>query len=346
MNIKLLSGGGGGGKGGYTTAGAKTFLELTDTPAAYTGAGLKFVTVTAGENGLEFTPLPPLAITDTFVVASQVAMLALVAQTGDVAIRTDINQTYILQGSDPTILGNWALLLVSPTHAIGGALHTADTIANVNTKLSDGDMISTLPAEIAALALKAVPTSADLLLIEDAAAANDKKKITIGTLPGSFPQYSFFGDTFISPNNADWTIGQLAVCSADSLNNSLSIRAFNDATEQGAGFYINTPAGATNLIITTIGRAETAPGVAKTILPRLYTREVIHNTAIGAWSAAIAMAAIAIPTNTRFQVDTQTISLAALSLTAGRFAEIEITRNPADTLVGNWNLLSIKIEFS
>jgi hypothetical protein len=52
-----------------------------------------------------------LAITDTFVVASEAAMLALSAQMGDVAVRTDINTTYILQQDPPTILANWVELL-------------------------------------------------------------------------------------------------------------------------------------------------------------------------------------------------------------------------------------------
>jgi hypothetical protein len=55
--------------------------------------------------------LPALAITDTFVVGSQAAMLALTAQTGDVAVRTDLTKTYILAGTDPTVLGNWVELL-------------------------------------------------------------------------------------------------------------------------------------------------------------------------------------------------------------------------------------------
>ena len=53
----------------------------------------------------------PIAITDTFVVNSQVQMLALTAQTGDVAVRTDSSETYILQGTDPTVLGDWVQLL-------------------------------------------------------------------------------------------------------------------------------------------------------------------------------------------------------------------------------------------
>lgn len=51
--------------------------------------------------------LPAIAITDVFSVASQAAMLALTAQRGDVAVRTDIPKSFILSTDDPTILANW-----------------------------------------------------------------------------------------------------------------------------------------------------------------------------------------------------------------------------------------------
>lgn len=77
--------------------------------------------------------LPPLAITDTFVVSSQAAMLALSAQTGDVAVRTDISQTFILQGTDPTILSNWVQLLNpgAPVVSVNG-LTGAVTLTTTN----------------------------------------------------------------------------------------------------------------------------------------------------------------------------------------------------------------------
>lgn len=61
--------------------------------------------------------LPPVTITETFVVASEAAQLALTAQQGDVAVRTDLNESYILQGTDPSVLGDWQELL-SPTAAV------------------------------------------------------------------------------------------------------------------------------------------------------------------------------------------------------------------------------------
>lgn len=62
--------------------------------------------------------IPSVAISETFTAASQAAMLALSAQTGDVAVRTDLSKTFILGGTgDPTILGNW-IELQTPTDAV------------------------------------------------------------------------------------------------------------------------------------------------------------------------------------------------------------------------------------
>lgn len=61
--------------------------------------------------------LPDVAISHTFVVASQAAMLALAADTGDVAVRTDVNKTFILTAEPATTLGNWQELL-TPTDAV------------------------------------------------------------------------------------------------------------------------------------------------------------------------------------------------------------------------------------
>jgi hypothetical protein len=61
--------------------------------------------------------LPAIAITDTFVAANQAAMLALTAQTGDLAIRTDVNKSFILTAEPASTLGNWQELL-TPTDSV------------------------------------------------------------------------------------------------------------------------------------------------------------------------------------------------------------------------------------
>jgi len=65
---------------------------------------------------------PSLAITDTWAVASQAAMLALAARQGDVCIRSDVNETFILSTTDPTQLANWQQILTpaSPVQSVNG----------------------------------------------------------------------------------------------------------------------------------------------------------------------------------------------------------------------------------
>ena len=59
-----------------------------------------------GDGKLLTSQLPSLAITSTSVVASEAAMLALSAEEGDVAIRTDNGKTYLLAGN-PSTLADW-----------------------------------------------------------------------------------------------------------------------------------------------------------------------------------------------------------------------------------------------
>jgi hypothetical protein len=61
--------------------------------------------------------LPDIAISDTSVVASEAAMLALTAEVGDIAVRTDVNKTFILKTAGASTLANWQELL-TPTDAV------------------------------------------------------------------------------------------------------------------------------------------------------------------------------------------------------------------------------------
>ena len=62
---------------------------------------------------LDTDQLPPLSITSVFTVASQAEMLALTAQQGDVAIRTDLSKSFILATNSPSTLADWKELLGS-----------------------------------------------------------------------------------------------------------------------------------------------------------------------------------------------------------------------------------------
>ncbi|OOM76570.1 hypothetical protein [Clostridium sp. BL-8] len=66
---------------------------------------------------LAVSVLPAVTINETYVVSSQSAMLALSANVGDIAIRTDLNETFILQTAGASTLSNWQQIL-SPTSAV------------------------------------------------------------------------------------------------------------------------------------------------------------------------------------------------------------------------------------
>lgn len=72
--------------------------------------------------------IPAIAITETYVVNSQATMLALAAEQGDVAVRTDLNKSYILQDAPASTLANWVELL-SPT------VSTTDQLPEGSTNL-------------------------------------------------------------------------------------------------------------------------------------------------------------------------------------------------------------------
>lgn len=70
-----------------------------------------------GNGQIPGNQLPPLAISDTFPVSSQAQMLALVAQKGDLAIRTDLNKTFILRAEPASVLANWNEIL-APNNSV------------------------------------------------------------------------------------------------------------------------------------------------------------------------------------------------------------------------------------
>lgn len=83
-----------------------------------TGTGNGNIPILDADGKLADSVIPKVAITNTWVVNSQAAMLALSnAQEGDVAVRTDLNKSFILRTNGYATLGNWQELL-TPTDAV------------------------------------------------------------------------------------------------------------------------------------------------------------------------------------------------------------------------------------
>ncbi len=104
--------------------------------------------------------LPAIAIVDTFVVANQAAMLALNAQKGDVAIRTDINKSFILQSTPASTLVNWQELRTPTDNVLsvngktgmvvltGTDITSSFTAATTRTNVATGETLATSLSKI------------------------------------------------------------------------------------------------------------------------------------------------------------------------------------------------------
>lgn len=100
---------------------SQKITNLADPSSAQDAVTLNYITTQKGANNgiatldaggkIPTSELPAIAISETSVVANESAMLALTAQTGDIAIRTDVNKSFILTASPASTLGNWQELL-------------------------------------------------------------------------------------------------------------------------------------------------------------------------------------------------------------------------------------------
>jgi hypothetical protein len=88
--------------------------DLGTAAAADTGTQQGNIPILGVDGKLPSSVLPPIAIKNTFIVNSEAAMLSLVAEIGDVCVRSDLNKSFILKVNDPTLLANWQELLTPP----------------------------------------------------------------------------------------------------------------------------------------------------------------------------------------------------------------------------------------
>lgn len=100
-----------GGKGLMSAAHAASVAALLSAAFRAVGIAPGNLPEIGGDGKLPSSIIPASAITNTYVVNSEAAMLALAAQEGDVAIRTDITRSFILKGANPASLADWQELL-------------------------------------------------------------------------------------------------------------------------------------------------------------------------------------------------------------------------------------------
>lgn len=157
----------------FATA-AQGTLATNAIPSSQKGAANGVATLGA-DSKIPNAQLPPLAITSTFVVASEAAMLALDAQEGDVAVRTDLGKTFIHTNSYLGTMADWQEMLTptAPVQSVNGQLGavvlTAADVgaqpanANLNNATSAGAAILSAATAEAQRAALGVDASADVV---------------------------------------------------------------------------------------------------------------------------------------------------------------------------------------
>lgn len=81
--------------------------------------------------------LPALAITSTYSASSESDQLALTVQEGDVAVRTDLNKSYIALNSTNSSMSDWQELL-TPTDAVTSVNGATGVVSLTTTDINEG----------------------------------------------------------------------------------------------------------------------------------------------------------------------------------------------------------------
>jgi len=153
----------------------RTLLGAADAAAAKTSLGLAVVATSGSATDITIGTLPtsvmpPLAINEVFTAATQAEMLALTAQRGDVAMRSDMgNKMFILASDSPGTLADWKQIMaagdvVSVSGRTGAIVLTkADVGLSAVDNTSDANKpVSTAQASADALNLKIASNLSDL----------------------------------------------------------------------------------------------------------------------------------------------------------------------------------------
>lgn len=155
-----------------------------------------------------------------------------------------------------------------------------------------------------------------------------------------------------NPNNSDWAVNSLAPAQADPINAGITIRAFDDTTEEGIGYSYTVPDWATRGKFLYISRPASA--VDGDVVSQFYFRNLNAATENGSgafwsnWTPPVtASSPLEMTADQGWRFDEATPDLRLLGLAGEEIVlQVELTRdtdNSADTLVGDWYLYQLQI---
>lgn len=186
----------------HTASQITDFSTASDARIA-AAAGVSIASLVAGK--VPTSQLPPLALTDVYTVASQAAQLALTAEEGDIAIRTDLSKTYAHNGGVAGTMADWSEIL-SPTGAVTSVSGTTNRITSTGGLTPVIDIAATYIGQTSITTLGTIATGvwqgtaiADAYI---ASAATWNAKFTLPTLTSGSVLFS--NGTTITQDNANF----------------------------------------------------------------------------------------------------------------------------------------------
>lgn len=96
-----------------------------------------------GSGKLLTAQFPLIALSDFNVVASQAAQLALTAEEGDIAVRSDTGRTYIHNGGTAGTIADWTILPI-PTDAVTAVAGRTGAVVLTTADITDAGIITIL----------------------------------------------------------------------------------------------------------------------------------------------------------------------------------------------------------
>ena len=146
----------------------------------------------------------------------------------------------------------------------------------------------------------------------------------------------------------DYFIAAIPQLLFDATYGSLRILAYDDTSNEGAGYYVNIPPDALDVEIQVTSRATGAITGTDNVNWRIAFREITDDAAIGAWGDNDIGTYGVTNNNWQYQ-NSGTLTLASLSLNTNTLYQFQIYRNNtavADNIVGDIYLLHVEFKFN
>lgn len=151
----------------------RNYDNLTNTPPLGTAASKDVgsaegnIPILGVDGKLNDIVIPKIAISETSVVDSEDDMLNLTAEIGDIAIRNDVEKSFILKGDDPKELSNWQELItpMSPVQSVNGKTGTV-MLSKEDVGLSNVDNTSDMNKPVSTAQSAALDLKADITYVD------------------------------------------------------------------------------------------------------------------------------------------------------------------------------------